>query len=126
MLPHELAAGAQLVTHVHVIMRATFDLRGRLATDREVLLGLAARQRRVRLPEAGAAHPPEAGEEGLPEDDVDPGVEGLVEAGQAHGHQAEDRGVVLAGLQAEQDVGLRPPPQRERERQLLLGGWREL
>ena len=115
VLPHELAAGAQLVTHVHVIMRATFALRGRLAMDREVLLGLAVRQRRVGVPEAGAADPPEAGEEGLAEDDVDPGVEGLVEAGQAHGHQAEDRGMVVAGLKAEQDVGLKQP-HRGRER----------
>ena len=107
-------------------MRATFALRGRLATDREVLLGLAARQRRVGVPKAGAADPPEAGEEGLAEDDVDPGVEGLVEAGQAHGHQAEDRGVVLVGLQAEQDVGLKQPHRgRETNNNCYWGQWRE-
>ena len=110
-LPHELAAGTQLVTYVHVIMRATFALRW-LSVHVGILRRFAARERQVRVVEAGAAHPAEAGQKGLAQDDVDPGVEGLVEAGQSHRHEAEYRGVILRGLQAEQDVCLQQPEKR--------------
>lgn len=87
LLPDELAARAQLVTDVNVVMVTTFGLTLTLTLTLTVRVGIVRRSPAARdlkgvwVIQTRAAQTTDAGQEGLAQDDVDPGVEGLVEAG---------------------------------------------
>lgn len=106
----ELAAGTQLVADVNVAARLALVLL-EVVLRRVVVEAMTSEVGAVLAVVVAALHAAgegstQAGQQCLPQDDVQPGVEGLVQAGEPDGHQAQHGLLVVRG-QGEEDVNLR-------------------